>query len=116
MIFLTTFFLLLLQTSASSTENFTTWANINWKTIACAFGGGLAIKLLDLLERNNLPADRRPTLDLFFWAAFIILPLLGAFVAWAYDDGNNINSMLAIQIGASAPLILKSLAAAVPPT
>lgn len=84
-------------------------------TVICAFVGGLAVKFLDLLERNNLPPERRPTLNALYWTALLVLPILGAFIVWAYSQEREIGSILAIQIGASAPLIIKSLAGAVPP-
>jgi len=78
--------------------------------------GGLAINLLNLLEIPKLPADRRPNLkDPWFWAAFPIGALLGGFVGYLYAaSGFEIKPVLAAQIGISAPLILKAMAAAVP--
>ena len=85
--------------------------------ILFAAGGALAIKLMDLAELSNVPIERRPDLkDFFYWLPFLILPLVGGFLAYAYaNSGTVLTPILAINIGASAPLILKSLASTIPP-
>jgi hypothetical protein len=85
-------------------------------TIYIAAGGSLAVNLLNLLEALNLPKDRRPIFrDLAYWVPYIIYPILGAFVAYVYlASGFEIKPVLALQVGASAPLILRAAANAVP--
>ena len=85
-------------------------------SILFASGGALAIKLLDLVELANVPKDRRPELKTFFyWLPFVILPLLGGFVAYAYiESGTTLTPILAINIGVSAPLIFRTMASSIP--
>jgi hypothetical protein len=79
--------------------------------------GGIAIPLLGLMELRTITVDRRPSLrDFAYWIPFIVGPILGAVLALAYElSATELNPILGINIGASAPLILRSLAQAVPP-
>ena len=85
----------------------------------CAFLGGIAVNLLTLTEMKNIPKTNRPqtfsdwVYDLWFFG----IPVIGAGLAWAYQVSSvSLNPILSINIGASAPLILKTLAAAAPNT
>lgn len=90
----------------------------DWQVlILFAFFGGLAINIIRLFERNNSPPDRRPPIDKWYIAQFIILPIVGSGVALMYLwDQTPLTALLAVQVGASAPLIIKQFAAAVPTT
>lgn len=81
-----------------------------------AISGGLAIKLLELAELHKLPKLERPDLkDWLYWVPFIILPVLGGGLAYAYVASSTVLSpMLAINVGVSAPLILRAMAQANP--
>jgi hypothetical protein len=80
-----------------------------------AIFGGLAINAVRLLERNNLPQDRRSPINKLYIAQFIILPIIGGVFALMYLwDQTPLTALLAVQVGASAPLIIKQFAAAVP--
>lgn len=85
-------------------------------TIYIAAGGSLAVNLLNLLEALNLPKDRRPIFrDVTYWVPYVIYPILGGFVAYVYvASGFEIKPVLALQVGASAPLILRAAANAIP--
>lgn len=79
------------------------------------FGGFAlnALRLFDLHSRSQ--AERDALLNRIYWLQFVVLPFIGGGVAIAYDtSGIHLNAILAINIGASAPAILKSFASAAP--
>lgn len=78
--------------------------------------GGLAVHLLALIELQSVAKERRPDFkDWLYWLPFVISPFLGAVVAFAYEQsGTTLSPILAINVGASAPLLLRSLASASP--
>lgn len=77
-----------------------------------AVTGAFAIKLLELAESYNLPKPKRPDFrDWLYWASFLIMPLLGGAIAHAYvSSSTNLTPILAINVGVSAPLILRTMA------
>lgn len=82
-----------------------------------AVGGGFALNIVRLAELANVPkVDRPPTFsDPLYWIQFLGLPLVGGFLAYTYDkSGSHLSPLLALNVGASAPAIFKSLASAVP--
>jgi hypothetical protein len=88
-----------------------------WTSFIYATLGGFAINLLRWLDHAQTPKLQRPTTfgDPMYVAQFIILPLLGGFVAYLYSaSGTQLTPLLAVNVGISAPLILRSMAAAVP--
>lgn len=89
---------------------------MNWQAILLSVFGSLCAQFLNLAELSKTPKSRRPDFkDYAYWLPFIIYPIISAVIAYAYFDGkSDVNKMLAIQIGASSPLILKSLGNAVP--
>src|SRR5437588_595201 len=89
---------------------------MTYTPILVAAGGALAVNLLNLAEALNLPKDQRPDFcDLAHWVPYLIFPLLGAFVAYVYVASDyDIKPVLALQLGASAPLIIKAAASAIP--
>jgi hypothetical protein len=78
--------------------------------------GGLCLQLLNLLELNKIPKSRRPDFkDFAYYIPYIVSPLFGALIGYAYfDDQEHVNKLLAIHIGASAPLILRSMSQVLP--
>lgn len=86
------------------------------EAVYLATTGGLAIQLLSLLELPNLPKNRRPDFkDFIYWLPFIINPFLGGLIGYAYfNHQQEVNSLLAIHIGASAPLILRTMSMIIP--
>ncbi len=88
-------------------------------TIAFIYGfvGGLLINVVRLAELVNLPRIARPpTFSDPLWVfQFFALPVVGGVLAFMYHaDGVTLRPLLAMNIGVSAPLILKTLAAAAP--
>lgn len=79
--------------------------------------GALAGQLLGLVELKNVPPSRRPNLrDVWYWAPFVVSPILGAGLAFAYLRANiPMNSLLAVHVGIAAPLVLRSMAEVRPP-
>jgi hypothetical protein len=89
---------------------------MDYSAVLVAAGGGFAITLLNFAEAVNLPKDRRPDFqEIVYWVQGAIYPALGAFVAYVYvASGYDIKPVLALQVGASAPLILRAAASAYP--
>ena len=87
-----------------------------WTPVGFAAFGSAAIGILELLERPNIPPPKRPNLrDPFYLAKFILMPILAGGLAFAYvKSGQQISPLLAMQIGASTPLILRAMAAVAP--
>lgn len=79
--------------------------------------GGVLINVVRLAELASVPRiERPPTFSDPLWVfQFVALPLVGGVLAFTYhQDGAALKPLLAMNIGLSAPLILKTLAAAVP--
>jgi hypothetical protein len=73
---------------------------------------------LRLIELANTPRVERPATfsDPLYVLQFIGLPLLGGGLAYTYHaSGTILSPILALNIGASAPLILKNFASVIPP-
>jgi membrane associated rhomboid family serine protease len=80
--------------------------------------GGLAVNVLRLAELSNTPRVERPATfsDPLYVVQFLFLPLLGGGLAYTYHaSGTILSPILAVNIGASAPLILKNFASIIPP-
>ena len=52
-----------------------------------------------------------------YWVVTAVMSVIGAALVWAYDSAGDVqlNPILAINIGASAPLILSRLSGQIPP-
>lgn len=85
--------------------------------IVLAACGGLLGKLIDLVELHAVPKNRRPDLKEFlYWLQFVIWPAAGGILALAYQEsGHAVRGLLALNIGLSAPLIVKSMMSAAAP-
>jgi hypothetical protein len=77
-----------------------------------AFAGALGIKLLELAELNKVEKVKRPDLKHWtYWVPFLIAPILGGGLAFAYvQSGTDLSPILAINIGISAPVTLRAMA------
>jgi hypothetical protein len=77
-----------------------------------AFFGALALKLLEFTELAKIPTANRPNLnDIVYWVPYFIMPVLGGGLAYAYVASSvEMKPMLAINVGVSAPLILRAMA------
>ena len=79
--------------------------------------GGLLGQSLKVIRHAELPKEGRPALlsDPIFWGVWLLLGLLGGFFALAYvRSGVKLPPILAINIGASAPLLAEKLVSTVP--
>lgn len=90
-------------------------------TALAAFGygflGAFLLNIVRLAELANTPKiQRHPTFSDWLWVVqFVGLPIVGGALAWAYQaDGASLKPVLAMNIGLSAPLILKAMGAVVP--
>lgn len=81
-----------------------------------AASGALGLKLLELAELRNIPKIQRPDLtDWIYWLPFLVMPLVGGGLALVYIMSDIIlKPILAVNIGISAPLILRAMAEANP--
>jgi hypothetical protein len=88
------------------------WDIIMQPPVIFAAFGALAMQLLSLLEIRNIPKTKRPDFkDFFYWLPFIVSPLIGGGLALAYIYPNDaLKPLVAINVGVSAPLILRSMA------
>jgi len=80
--------------------------------------GGLAVNVLRLAELAHMPPAERPRTftDPFYVLQFVALPFVGGGLAYTYQaSGTILSPILALNVGVSAPLILKNLASALPP-
>jgi hypothetical protein len=78
--------------------------------------GGLIVNVLNLLELQHIPKDRRPDLrDPFYWLPFFVWPLLGGMVGYLYNDpALPLGKLVAFHIGVSSPLILRTMVNVLP--
>jgi hypothetical protein len=79
--------------------------------------GGLLGQSLKVIRHADLPKDARPALlaDPMFWSVWLLLGLLGGFFALAYvRSGIGLPPILAINVGASAPLLAEKLVSTLP--
>ncbi len=81
------------------------------RSVFFAVFGALAMQVLSLMERKNIPKTERPDLkDFFYWLPFIVSPLLAAGLTAAYIyPTDDLKPLVAINVGVSAPLILRSM-------
>jgi hypothetical protein len=80
-------------------------------SVPFAFGGGLAIKLLDFAELAHVRRANWPKFDVWYWVFFLIQPALGAFLALSYEmSGASMQPIVAVNIGITAPLIIRAMA------
>jgi hypothetical protein len=82
------------------------------------FAGGLAVVMLRLVELVNTPREKRPATfsDALYVVQLVFVPLLRGSIVYAYHtSGTILSPILAINLGAAAPLILKSFASEIPP-
>lgn len=89
---------------------------MDWEAIAFCALGSFAVNFLNLIELSKLPLQDRPNLkDVFYWLYFFGMPVLAAIVGAAYvRGGQQLNTFLALQVGASTPLIIRAFASVIP--
>jgi len=80
--------------------------------------GGVFAEIFSLSKLRYLPRDARPLWvgSMWYWAITVAMMLSGgALVAIYLGSGVTMTPLLAVNIGASAPLILQSLMSQAPP-
>jgi hypothetical protein len=79
-----------------------------WIFVA-AFAGGCLGEILTLYEesRNDPSARKKRSRDSFYWIMSFVMALLGGVLAVLYDF-KQIHVLAAINVGASAPVLIKS--------
>ena len=84
--------------------------------ILLATVGGFSVNILQLMEYSKLPKVERPDFkDLLFWLPYLVWPILGGTLAFAYiESGISLSPLLALNIGLSAPLIFRAMLEANP--
>lgn len=78
---------------------------------------GFMVQLLNLLEALKLDASRAPDFTRFtYWIPYIAAPILGGFAGYCTFHGSEVKytTLMVAQVGASAPLLIRSLASAIP--
>jgi hypothetical protein len=78
--------------------------------------GGFSVNILQLMEYAKLPKINRPDFkDLLFWLPYLVWPILGGILAYAYtESGIDLSPILALNVGLSAPLIFRAMLEANP--
>ncbi len=74
--------------------------------------GGILAELLDLFKLRRVPASSRPIWlkDPFYWTlSILMMPVGGILVDIYLASGFDLKALLAVNVGASAPLILETL-------
>lgn len=86
------------------------------KAVILAALGGFIVNLLNLLELQRVPKERRPDFrDWLYWLPFLAWPVLGGVVGYLYDDAASpLGKLVAFHVGISSPLILRQMANALP--
>ena len=79
--------------------------------------GGLLVKLVELAELRGVPRPERPSLrDPIYWIPVALWPAAGALLVYAYTaEVPGMSRLLALNLGVSAPLIIRTMAGALPP-
>lgn len=84
--------------------------------ILYAVGGTILALLLELTGLRNTPRSQRPDFgEWLYWLPYVVYPAAGAFLVFVYEQsGVQFSAVLAANVGASAPLIFRSLTSASP--
>ena len=87
----------------------------SWTVFIVGFAGGFLADLLALYELRHIDPASLPTYikSKFYWVMNIVMACLGGGLALLYGF-KDVNALLVVNIGASAPLIIKSLATNAP--
>jgi hypothetical protein len=85
-----------------------------WQVFALGLIGGSAAELVRWYKIRDSPNKPDYLKSAFYWMVTVMMILLGGGLAVVYGT-ENVNALLGINIGASAPLILTALASTIPP-
>lgn len=87
-----------------------------WQVFGAGFAGGFAAEMVALYElRHNVTSELPHYIkSKFYWLISLVMMLIGAGLTCLYGI-EEVQGLLAVNIGASAPLILRTLSKNVPP-
>lgn len=79
--------------------------------IILAGSGGFIYNILQLMELIKVPKENRPDFkDWIYWIPYLVWPLLGGLLAYAYlESGLTFSPLIALNVGLSAPLIFRQM-------
>ncbi|MDD5038920.1 MAG: hypothetical protein PHN78_06355 [Dehalococcoidales bacterium] len=86
-----------------------------WVVFAVACGGGIAAEALKWFGLRDSPNTPQYVHSVKYWVLTVIMILIGGGLAPLYGT-KDVNALLAVNIGASAPLIIGALFRTVPAT
>lgn len=87
--------------------------NILWGCL-----GGLLGNLIRIVHIANMAPQQRPLIfrDPYWWAQFFILMFLGGVFVLMYEVSSiQLNPVLAVNVGAAAPIIAQNFLSTAPP-
>jgi hypothetical protein len=90
-----------------------------WVTFLFGFLGASLSNVLSVYEFAKLPSTARPPYltNAFYWLSVFLLSCLGGGLTLLYEtSGTHLPPLLALNIGASAPLLMKAAAVSIPKT
>jgi hypothetical protein len=85
----------------------------NWTVFGLGVLGGILAEIIKWYQLRELPAPPEYLKSWFYWAVTAFMALGGGVLA-VIQNIDSTKPLLALNIGISAPLILKGLAAATP--
>lgn len=85
-----------------------------WQVFGVGFAGGLLGDLVLIWEARASGGPPIYAKSLFYWFCVLCMAVAGGFLTTLYGI-SEVQAFLALNIGISAPLILKSLATGAPP-
>jgi hypothetical protein len=87
------------------------------ETLAWGCFGGLLAELLGLYDLRERDEAELPSFlkSAFYWSVTLLMIAAGGGLAVAYNASQAISAMVAVNIGASAPLILRQFKRSTPP-
>jgi hypothetical protein len=86
---------------------------INWTIFLFGVIGGAVAEVLKWWQLREAPNPPAYLKSVFYWVITVIMTLVGGILAIAYNVDAS-KPLLAINIGVSAPMILKGLASIIP--
>lgn len=86
---------------------------LNWTVFLFGVIGGALAEVLKWWQLREVPNPPAYLKSVFYWVITLIMALIGGVLALAYNVDAS-KPLLAINIGVSAPMILKGLASVIP--
>jgi hypothetical protein len=88
-----------------------------WEAVAWGLFGGLLVEVAGLYELRKIPSDEFPrhVFSKRYWIITALMVLIGGMLVLGYErSGASLSALLAVNIGASAPLLIGRLVGNVP--